>query len=91
MSSSVTKKRAEALTKVTVVKSREPSVYVSISVHVTPDRSVELYFPTTPGTGGLTLYLLAQVLTRYTHKLSHLICPGCTTKEINDPRIFTSS
>ena len=87
---SISKKRAEALTKVTVVKPHEPFVCLYFSpCHVRPFCRVVLH--NYPSTGGLTLYLFAQVLTRYIHKLSHLICPACTTKEINDPRIFKSS
>ena len=44
-----------------------------------------------PGTGGLAVYLFAHMLIRHTYERDHLICPGCTAKEINDPRIFKSS
>lgn len=69
--------------KVTVVRLHDRFLHVSILVHVTPDCCLSYAY---------TTYLVfAEVLTRYTHKLSYLICLGCTIRERNDPRFFNSS
>lgn len=62
MSSSISEKRAEALTKVAVVTPHEPFVYVCVSARVTSDHSVELYYTTTPAQADLPCIYLHTCL-----------------------------